>query len=385
MPNYPTSLPASDVYSWAKDSSKPTYTKSEIGLGNVDNTADSQKSVNYANSAGYASSAGSAQPVFNNGTWYTVGDDVEIGDHNVGGGLGIKGHNANTRLDFCQYGDESNYKSITFDGSTLYMNGNCDYASSAGYANSAGSAPANGGNSSTVNGHTVNSDVPAGAVFTDTNTWRPISDSVESTSSDTSASSKAVKTAYDLAASKTSNTGTVTSVAAGTGLSGGTITTSGTLSVAYGTTAGTACQGNDSRLSDARPASDVYSWAKASSKPSYSYSEISGTPSSLPASDVYSWAKASTKPTYNTNEVMNIWAEAIYENTSSSCSITGNINAGKAETRIYYNDTNSELTVTVPTTYETPDGEAIELTCPVGGYCEVSYLNFYGVIYARGL
>ena len=50
-----------------------------------------------------------------------------------------------------------------------------------------------------------------------------------------------------------------------------------------GTTADTACAGNDSRLSNARPASDVYSWAKASSKPSYSYSEISGTPSSLPA------------------------------------------------------------------------------------------------------
>lgn len=46
--------------------------------------------------------------------------------------------------------------------------------------------------------------------------------------------------------------GTVTSVAAGTGLDGGTITTSGTLSVKYGTAAGTACEGNDSRLSNAR-------------------------------------------------------------------------------------------------------------------------------------
>lgn len=41
-----------------------------------------------------------------------------------------------------------------------------------------------------------------------------------------------------------------------------------------GTTADTACAGNDSRLSNARPASDVYSWAKASSKPSYSKSEV---------------------------------------------------------------------------------------------------------------
>ena len=44
--------PASDVYAWAKESTKPTYNKAEVGLGNVDNTADSTKSVNYAASAG---------------------------------------------------------------------------------------------------------------------------------------------------------------------------------------------------------------------------------------------------------------------------------------------------------------------------------------------
>lgn len=48
------------------------------------------------------------------------------------------------------------------------------------------------------------------------------------------------------------NTGTVTSVTAGTGLSGGTITDSGTVSVNYGSTSTTACAGNDSRLSNAR-------------------------------------------------------------------------------------------------------------------------------------
>ena len=61
--------------------------------------------------------------------------------------------------------------------------------------------------------------------------------------------------------------------------------------------------GSDTRLSDARSASDVYTWAKASTKPSYSYSEISSTPSSLPASDVYAWAKESTKPSYSASEV----------------------------------------------------------------------------------
>lgn len=39
LPAYPTTLPASDVSAWAKASTKPTYTKSEVGLGNVTNDA----------------------------------------------------------------------------------------------------------------------------------------------------------------------------------------------------------------------------------------------------------------------------------------------------------------------------------------------------------
>lgn len=35
--NKPTSMPASDVPSWAKANNKPSYTKSEVGLGNVEN------------------------------------------------------------------------------------------------------------------------------------------------------------------------------------------------------------------------------------------------------------------------------------------------------------------------------------------------------------
>lgn len=37
LPAYPTTLPASDVSAWAKASVKPTYTKAEVGLGNVTN------------------------------------------------------------------------------------------------------------------------------------------------------------------------------------------------------------------------------------------------------------------------------------------------------------------------------------------------------------
>lgn len=61
--NQPDSLPASDVYEWAKNIAKPEYTKNEIGLENVDNTSDLNKPVSiaqqkaiddaYANSNGY--------------------------------------------------------------------------------------------------------------------------------------------------------------------------------------------------------------------------------------------------------------------------------------------------------------------------------------------
>lgn len=66
LPDYPTTLPASDVPAWAKASSKPTYTKSEVGLGNVDNTEDAAKSVKYATSAGSATSATTASKLGTN-------------------------------------------------------------------------------------------------------------------------------------------------------------------------------------------------------------------------------------------------------------------------------------------------------------------------------
>jgi len=98
--------------------------------------------------------------------------------------------------------------------------------------------------------------------------------------------------------SKTSNTGTVTKVTAGTGLSigstsGGNFTTSGTINHTNSVTAQTTqavypikidAQGHISGYGTAvtsMPASDVSSWAKASTKPSYTFSEISSKPTTL--------------------------------------------------------------------------------------------------------
>lgn len=58
-----------------------------------------------------------------------------------------------------------------------------------------------------------------------------------------------------------------------------TSATIGSQSVKHATTAGSVAWSNVSGRPSSMPASDVYAWAKASSKPSYSWSEISGRPS----------------------------------------------------------------------------------------------------------
>ncbi len=87
--------------------------------------------------------------------------------------------------------------------------------------------------------YTLGKSVPSNAVFTDTNTWRPL-----------------------------------------------------------GTGANDACAGNDSRLSNARPASDVYAWAKASTKPSYSWGEITGKPTTFtPSNHEHTYLVENSSPT----------------------------------------------------------------------------------------
>lgn len=146
--DFPSSLPASDVYAWAKASTKPSYTKSEVGLGNVDNTADSAKNVKYAISAGSAGSATKANRVAD---YNATSKSIQIGYS----GDGITG-DAIKYIAGYTTGDGGDVSAKIKDISKDALKGWI------------GSLPANGGNSTTVNGHTVNSDVPAGAKFTDT-------------------------------------------------------------------------------------------------------------------------------------------------------------------------------------------------------------------------
>lgn len=255
--DFPSSLPASDVYAWAKASSKPSYSWGEI-TGKPSTFTPSSHNHSYLTLYGgrpaninFSTSTNGTGAMFhfvatsstktgkppedsnvlqmnwdNNGGW-----DAQFAISNGSSPHSyIRSQNNGTWGNWTTLLDSSNYNnyspSKTGGGASGTWGINITGASGSCTGNAATAS-----NASKVNGHTVNSDVPSGAKFTDTNTWRPL-----------------------------------------------------------GTAANTACAGNDSRLSNARPASDVYAWAKASSKPSYSWSEITSKPSTFtPASHTHAY------------------------------------------------------------------------------------------------
>lgn len=486
LPSYPTSLPASDVPSWAKQKTKPTYTANEVGLGNVGNfkavstvesqgLTDTEKSNARANIG--AQVAGSYASFTHNhddkyqakGSYASAShthDDRYYTETEINTKLNGKANSSHTHgngditsldaskitsgtisIDRLPQGalerltvvadDTARFKltssaiqkgdtvKVTATGKMYYVVDETKLSSESGYeVYAAGTAasvpwsgvtgkpstytpsshthtksqitdfptsmPANGGNALTVNGHTVNTDVPSGAKFTDTNTWRPQPDwnatsgdaaiknkptipsvgngtvtiTQNGTSKGTFTMNQSGNTTIALTDTNTvTNIGTTASnytngniLIQGSGAttvskSGNTITISSTNTDTntwrpLGTTADTACAGNDSRLSNARPANGgtatyanyVYatshqgSWYQnsqwdgtyfqtnykngdsvlpmkvnnagyADSAGSVAWSNVSGRPSSMPASDVYSWAKASSKPSYTASEV----------------------------------------------------------------------------------
>lgn len=493
LPSYPTSLPASDVPSWAKQKTKPTYTASEIGLGNVGNfkavstvesqgLTDTEKSNARANigaqvAGSYASSTHNHDDKYQaKGSYASAShthDDRYYTETEINTKLNGKANSSHTHgngditsldaskitsgtisIDRLPQGalerltvvadDTARFKltstsvqkgdtvKVTSTGKMYYVVDETKLSTEAGYeVYAAGTAasvpwngvtgkpstytpsshthtksqitdfptsmPANGGNASTVNGHTVNANVPSGAKFTDTNTWRPQPDwnatsgdaaiknkptipsvgngtvtiTQNGTSKGTFTMNQSGNTTIALTDTNT-DTNTVTNIGTtasnytngniliqGSGAttvskSGNTVTISSTNTDTntwrpLGTTADTACAGNDSRLSNARPANGgtatyanyVYAtshqglWYQNSqwdgtyfqtnykngnnvlpmkvgyagyadssgSASSVAWSNVSGRPSSMPASDVYSWAKASSKPSYTASEV----------------------------------------------------------------------------------
>ena len=65
---------------------------------------------------------------------------------------------------------------------------------------------------------------------------------------------------------------------------------------------------------------------------------------------------------------------------------TTNIQSGQRETVIYKNtSTTTDYVIAVNTSIKNNYGDIIEITCPRNGYCEISYINVDGTIFARAL
>ena len=81
------------------------------------------------------------------------------------------------------------------------------------------------------------------------------------------------------------NVGAVSAITAGTGLTGGTITGTGTIAANFGTSAGTICQGNDSRLTTpVAPLAHASSHTESGSDPlTLTQSQITGLSASFAA------------------------------------------------------------------------------------------------------
>ncbi len=332
--------PASDVSAWAKANDKPTYTASEVGLGNVGNFKAVSTVATVANQGLTSTEQAAAR--------------ANIGLENA--------------PNFKPVSTEAN-QGLT-DTEKQNARNNIDLGSAAirnvPSSGDASTAQVVLGNDSRL------SDARNAADVYD---WAKASTKPTYTKDEVGLGNvgnyKAVATTSNQGLTDIEKDNARTNIGAGTSNFDGqyssltgtpTLGTAAALNVAASGDAATneVVKGDDARLTDARPASDVYNWAKAETKPSYTATEVGlgnvgnfkavsteasqgltsteqenartnmglgtgavanvassgdasateivlGSDSRLtnarPASDVYSWAKSENKPTYTATEV----------------------------------------------------------------------------------
>lgn len=240
--DFPTSMPASDVSAWAKAATKPSYSKAEVGLGNVDNTADANKSVKYATSAG---SASTATTVVNGGA-----ASADVARH-------------------VWFSDSSNEIARVSDDNFKYN----------------------------PNGNLLTTNISGNAATASSVTWENVSG----------------KPSTFTPASHTHDDRYYTESEINTKLN------------AKANSSHTHTKSQITDFPTSMPASDVYSWAKQSSKPSYTISEVSGN---LPASRISGTIDAAHLPSY-VDDVIEGYLNGgkFYTTKSSSGAYSGEITA----------------------------------------------------------
>lgn len=283
--DFPTSMPASDVSAWAKAATKPSYSKAEVGLGNVDNTADSAKSVKYAASAGSASSATTAATAnalkVTELTTQNLDDTKTVGLYFAGGSNGVK--NKPTGVD--AFGLEVKKTAggylvqVLTEGNTNAMKTWIRQFNA-----SAWSAWAHYFDSNHIPTWSQVSGKPSFATVATSGSYNDLSNkptiptipgSLKNPNALTISLNGTSQGAYDGSAVKNIN---ITASSVGAAASSHTHT-----------------KAQITDFPTSMPASDVYSWAKQSSKPSYTISEVSGN---LPASRISGTIAAANLPSY---------------------------------------------------------------------------------------
>ena len=246
LPAYPTSLPASDVSSWAKAATKPTYTASEVG-------AATQSDINSA----ISDLIGTAPEALN-----TLGEiaDALNDDANLASTLtnqisakytkpstGIPKTDLASDVKTSLGKADSSLQGITFNGTTATVN-NGIAAITATIPAAPGTLNTNNSTAQSTNASESLSGIVNLHKVSKTGSYNDLNDIP-------SAVTESTVSGWGF----TKNTGTVTKVKVGN--------------------------------TEYNPSSGIVSL----SLPAY--------PTTLPASDVSSWAKASTKPTYTASEV----------------------------------------------------------------------------------
>lgn len=283
--DFPTSMPASDVSAWAKAATKPSYSKAEVGLGNVDNTADSAKSVKYAASAGSASSATTAVTAnalkVTELTTQNLDDTKTVGLYFAGGTNSVK--NKPTGVNafglevkktaggyLVQVLTEGNINPMK----TWIRQFNASAWSAWAHYFDSNHAPT----WSQVSGKPSFATVATSGSYNDLSnkpTIPTIPGSLKNPNALTISLNGTSQGAYDGSAVKNIN---ITASSVGAAASSHTHT-----------------KAQITDFPTSMPASDVYSWAKQSSKPSYTISEVSGN---LPASRISGTIAAANLPSY---------------------------------------------------------------------------------------
>lgn len=327
--DFPTSMPASDVPAWAKAATKPSYSKAEVGLGNVDNTADSAKSVKYAASAGSAGSATTAATAnalkITELTTQNLDDTKTVGLYFAGGTNGVK--NKPTGVD--AFGLEVKKVAggylvqVLTEGNTNAMKTWIRQFNA-----SAWSAWAHYFDSNHIPTWSQVSGKPSFATVATSGSYNDLSNkptiptipgSLKNPNALTISLNGTSQGAYDGSAVKNIN---ITASSVGAAASSHTHT-----------------KAQITDFPTSMPASDVYSWAKQSSKPSYTISEVGGN---LPASRISGVIDAAHLPSY-VDDVIEGYLNGgkFYTTKSSSGAYSGEI---KAEAGKIYVDLSNNKT-----------------------------------------